>query len=47
MTMPKAAVDLPLPGPVLTITTDGARTGAGGGASVGGVSVMEPGAVPT
>src|SRR5262245_65046445 len=35
MTVPKAAVDLPLPSPVLTMTTDGARTVALAGASSG------------
>src|SRR5215470_1951536 len=34
--VPKAAVDLPLPSPVFTMTTDGARTCALGGGSVGG-----------
>src|SRR5262249_49514989 len=33
ITVPNAAVDLPLPSPVLTITTDGARTVARAGAS--------------
>src|ERR1700736_6001087 len=35
MTVPNAAVDLPLPSPVLTITTEGAFRVARAGASVG------------
>src|SRR5690606_34333090 len=34
--VPKAAVDLPLPSPVLTMIREGARRVAGGGGSVGG-----------
>src|SRR5690554_3853063 len=34
--VPNAAVDLPFPSPVLTITKEGARRVAGGGGSVGG-----------
>src|SRR5690606_20369143 len=43
--VPKAAVDFPLPSPVLTITRDGARRVAAGGGSVGGSwpgSVIRP-----
>ena len=36
MAVPKAAVDFPLPSPVLTSTSDGSRTVAFAGGSVGG-----------